>query len=63
MPHLIPNSLLEFIKQQAPGAKYVLSVCTGSWALAQVPGLLTGKRATTNKFSFNMIKVRFLPQI
>ncbi|THH26713.1 hypothetical protein EUX98_g7477 [Antrodiella citrinella] len=54
-PDAVPQSLISFLKRQAPGAKYVLSVCTGSWVLAQA-GLLQGKRATTNKASFSMIK-------
>ena len=57
MPGATPPSLLEFLKKQAPGARYVLSVCTGSWVLAQA-GLLRGKRATSNKFLFNIVKVR-----
>ncbi len=58
-PEICPKSLLDFIKRQAPNAKYVLSVCTGSEVLAQA-GMLEGKRATTNKSSFNRIKVGFL---
>ncbi|KAH8079448.1 class I glutamine amidotransferase-like protein [Cristinia sonorae] len=54
-PNVVPLSLLEFLKRQVPGADYVLSVCTGSWVLAQA-GLLGGKRATTNKASFNKVK-------
>jgi putative intracellular protease/amidase len=44
----VPNALIEFVKRQAPGAKYILSVCTGSWILAGI-GLLDGKKATSNK--------------
>lgn len=55
-PGGVPDELLEFVKQQAPGARYILSVCTGSWILAGT-GLLDGKRATTNKSYFNRVKV------
>jgi len=48
-------SEIEFIKAQAPGAKYVLSVCGGSAVLAKA-GILKGRRATTNKAFFNIIK-------
>ncbi|KAH8073011.1 class I glutamine amidotransferase-like protein [Cristinia sonorae] len=54
-PKATPQSLLSFIRRQAPGAKYVLSVCTGSWILAQA-GVLHGKRATTNKADFKTIR-------
>jgi len=47
-PDACPKSLMEFLKRQAPGAKYILSVCTGSWILARA-GILNGKKATTNK--------------
>ena len=51
---MCPQSLLDFVKRQAPGAQYVLSVCTGSEVLAHA-GVLQGKRATTNKASFKRI--------
>ena len=54
-PDVCPKSLVDFIVRQTPGAKYVFSVCTGSEVLAQA-GILEGKRATTNKSSFNRIK-------
>lgn len=44
------------MKKQAPGAKYILSVCTGSEVLA-VAGVLDGLRATTNKSLFATISV------
>lgn len=53
-PGKTPADLIKFLKAQAPGAKYLLSVCSGSWILQQA-GLLAGKRATTNKSFFNII--------
>ena len=58
-PEFLQPSLINFLKRQAPGAEYVLSVCTGSWILAQA-GLLDGKRATSNKAVFRNVKVRQL---
>ncbi|EJD03101.1 class I glutamine amidotransferase-like protein [Fomitiporia mediterranea MF3/22] len=54
-PERVHVDLLNFLKHQIPGARYVLSVCTGSWILAGT-GVLDGKRATTNKFSFKSVK-------
>lgn len=48
--------LAEFLRTQAPGAKYVMSVCSGSWHLAAA-GLLDGLKATTNKAFFRFIEV------
>ncbi|KAF8752226.1 Class I glutamine amidotransferase-like protein [Rhizoctonia solani] len=45
------------LEDTVPGAKYIFSVCGGSWTLASL-GLLDGKRATSNKSAFNEIKVR-----
>lgn len=37
----------------------MLTVCSGSWLLAAL-GLLDGKKATSNKFLFNEIRVRLV---
>ncbi|KAG9103404.1 hypothetical protein FRC06_011044 [Ceratobasidium sp. 370] len=37
-----------------PGLQYLLSVCTGSWVLAQA-GVLEGKNATTNKAAYKQV--------
>ncbi|KAL1733955.1 class I glutamine amidotransferase-like protein [Schizophyllum commune] len=50
-PPDVPQELTDFLVRQVPGAKYVLTVCTGSWILART-GALDGKRATGNKFMF-----------
>ncbi|TRM58180.1 class I glutamine amidotransferase-like protein [Schizophyllum amplum] len=50
-----PPELLDFLTRQVPGAKYVLTVCTGSWILAKT-GALDGKRATGNKFLFKKMQ-------
>jgi cyclohexyl-isocyanide hydratase len=46
-PLLVDAQVLDFLRQQAPGARYVTSVCTGMFVLGAA-GLLTGKRATTH---------------
>lgn len=55
-PQNTPPDLLDFVKRQAPGLQYLLSVCTGAWILATA-GLLEGKNATTNKAAFAQIRV------
>ena len=55
-PHIRPPGIIDFIRSQAQCAKYILSVCTGSWLLADA-GVLDGKRATSNKASFRNVKV------
>lgn len=56
-PDTVDPSLIEFLKKQTPGARYILTVCTGSWILAGT-GWLNGKKATTNKAFFKRIVVR-----
>jgi transcriptional regulator GlxA family with amidase domain len=51
-----PGPIIQFIKEQAPGAKYILSVCTGSWFLAKA-GVLNGRKATTNKSALKQVMV------
>ncbi|KAJ7072057.1 class I glutamine amidotransferase-like protein [Mycena amicta] len=50
-----PSACNAFIKRQSPGAKYILSVCTGSLILARI-GILNGHRATTNKRAFREVQ-------
>ncbi|KAJ6565245.1 class I glutamine amidotransferase-like protein [Mycena vulgaris] len=50
----IPPEEIKFIAQQAPKAKYVMSMCGGAFQLA-VAGILGGKRATTNKAFYRAI--------
>ena len=57
-PGVADERIVEFIKKQAPGVKWMLSVCTGAELLAR-GGLLKGKRATTNKAAFKRIRVTF----
>jgi cyclohexyl-isocyanide hydratase len=46
--------LLFFIRQQAVGASYVFSVCTGA-SLCGAAGLLQGRRATTHWASLDVL--------
>ncbi|WP_150461795.1 DJ-1/PfpI family protein [Nesterenkonia ebinurensis] len=49
------EAALNFIARQAAGARYVTSVCTGSFALGAA-GLLRGKRATSHWASLQMLE-------
>lgn len=48
------NGTLEFIVQSFPKLKYLITVCTGSLVAARA-GLLSGKRATTNKAAWDSV--------
>lgn len=48
------DEALEFIQEQARGAKYVFSVCTGA-LLCGAAGLLQGVRATTHWSAFHLL--------
>ena len=48
------GEVLDFLSRQAPGARYVTSVCTGSLVLGAA-GLLRGRRATTHWMSLPML--------
>jgi cyclohexyl-isocyanide hydratase len=49
------DEVLEFLRRQASGAKYVTSVCTGSLVLGAA-GLLRGKRATSHWAAIEHLK-------
>ncbi|KAG8682537.1 hypothetical protein FRC11_014739, partial [Ceratobasidium sp. 423] len=51
----VSPTIVNFVKNQNPGLKYLLSVCTGAWIVANA-GVLEGKNATTNKAAFMRIK-------
>lgn len=49
------EAVLSFVRQQAAGARYVLSVCTGA-LVCGAAGLLRGRRATTHWASFHLLE-------
>ncbi|KAH7332555.1 class I glutamine amidotransferase-like protein [Rhizoctonia solani] len=51
----VSPTIIDFVKEQNPGLRYLLSVCTGAWIVAKA-GVLEGKNATTNKAAFKRIK-------
>jgi cyclohexyl-isocyanide hydratase len=53
-PLLVDDEVLDFIRRQAVGARFVTSVCTGSLVLGAA-GLLRGKRAATHWMSMPML--------
>jgi transcriptional regulator GlxA family with amidase domain len=50
--------LVEWVKARSGGAKFVTSVCTGSFLLGRA-GLLAGKRATTHWMSLDRMRQAF----
>ncbi|ORF04229.1 dimethyladenosine transferase [Snodgrassella alvi] len=56
---ILESDYINQLKQMAQKSRYVLTVCTGSALLAK-SGLLDGKRATSNKLSFEWVKTSSL---
>lgn len=54
-PLLTDDVVLDFVRQQARGARYVTSVCTGALVLGAA-GLLEGRRATTHWNAMDFLK-------
>jgi cyclohexyl-isocyanide hydratase len=50
------DTVLEFLRRQASGARYVTAVCTGALLLGAA-GLLRGYRATTHWLSMDLLKM------
>jgi cyclohexyl-isocyanide hydratase len=50
------QTLLEFLRRQAGGARYITSVCTGALVLGAA-GLLQGYRATTHWLSLELLTI------
>lgn len=48
------SAMLPWIREASKQAQYTLSVCTGAYFLAQA-GILTGRKATTNKMLFDWV--------
>ncbi|HWB47433.1 MAG TPA: DJ-1/PfpI family protein [Hyphomicrobiaceae bacterium] len=55
-PLMNDEPVLEFVRRQAAGARYITSVCTGALVLGAA-GLLRGKRATTHWMSLEMLSL------
>jgi cyclohexyl-isocyanide hydratase len=53
-PLLEDEAVLEFLRRQAKGARYVTSVCTGALVLGAA-GLLRGRKATTHWASHDLL--------
>ncbi len=51
---MIDEEILEFLRRQAAGARYVTSVCTGSLVLGAA-GLLQGKRAASHWMAMELL--------
>ncbi|KAL0950330.1 hypothetical protein HGRIS_010301 [Hohenbuehelia grisea] len=45
------TKIIDYVRRTYPKLKYIISICTGAQVLAKA-GILDGKRATTNKFSW-----------
>lgn len=46
------NSAIDYVRATYPSLQYLVSICTGAGIVARA-GILDGKRATTNKLSWN----------
>jgi len=53
-----PPELVAWIKEQAPRARRVVSICVGAFLLAEA-GLLSGRRATTHWAAADTLRTRF----
>ncbi|MGD8326797.1 MAG: DJ-1/PfpI family protein [Sphingomonadales bacterium] len=53
-PLLKDKEVLEYVRKQAAGAKYITSVCTGSLILGAA-GLLKGRRATSHWYAIDFL--------